>query len=160
MNKYLNWLVEDVLRTSKQTLVSDDEDGFVSRLRLQKAAYLLKRMGVEPFTKYEFNIYLRGPYSPELAKEYYGELGEEKEKPEITVEKLESLKWFVEHDEKWLEIASSILLILEDYPDISYDELFSLLRMSKPWVTREKLDQIYRELEERSLVGKQTVLVS
>lgn len=148
------------MRTSKQTLVSDDEDGFVSRLRLQKAAYLLKRMGVEPFTKYEFNIYLRGPYSPELAKEYYGELGEEKEKPEITVEKLESLKWFVEHDEKWLEIASSILLIFEDYPDISYDELFSLLRMSKPWVTREKLDQIYRELEERSLVGKQTVLVS
>jgi len=158
--KYLRWLIEDVLRIDGRALVSEDEAGFVSRLRLQKAAYLLKRMGVEPFTKYSFTIYLRGPYSPELAKEYYGEVGEEKEKPGITAEKLELLKWFVEHDEKWLEIASSILSILEDYPDISYDELFSLLRMSKPWITREKLDEIYRELEERSLVGKQTVLVS
>lgn len=160
MNKHLNWLVEDVLHTSKQTLVSDGEAGFVSRLRLQKAAYLLKRMGVEPFTKYQFNIYLRGPYSPELAREYYGELGDEKEEPETGVEKLATLKWFVEHDEKWLEIASSILSIVEDYPDISYDELFSLLKMSKPWVTREKFEKIYGELEERRLVGKQTILVS
>lgn len=157
--KNLSWLIE-FLDIHRDVLVSNSEEGFKARLKLQKAAYLLKRMGVEPFTKYEYSIYIKGPYSPELAKDYYSELEPANEVPKIEPEKLEVLWWFVKHDDRWLEIASSILHILEDYPGIDKEQLLSTLKMSKPWITLEEFDKVYRELEERKLVGNQTVLVS
>lgn len=151
------WLVKK-LGINKEALVSEGEEGFRSRLRLQKAAYLLKRMGVEPFKSYEFNIYLRGPYSPELAKTYYGELKDYSE-PDISDDKFDVFKWYMEHDDKWLEIASSILLILERYPDMGEKELLSLLKSSKPWVTEVEFREIYGELEGKGLVGKKQILL-
>ena len=37
-----------------------------NRLRVHKAAYLLHYLGVEPFSRDDFPIYIRGPFSPEL----------------------------------------------------------------------------------------------
>lgn len=41
------------------------------RFLIQKTVYLLKVLGYEPARKYEYNIYLNGPYSPDLATIYY-----------------------------------------------------------------------------------------
>ena len=41
------------------------------RIRLQKAVYLLKATGYPPAQKFEFNIYLNGPYSRDLTEVYY-----------------------------------------------------------------------------------------
>jgi uncharacterized protein YwgA len=46
-------------------------------LRVQKAVFLLKHLSIKPFTDYEFDMYLRGPYSPSLAEDYYGLKGVE-----------------------------------------------------------------------------------
>ncbi|HTS33458.1 MAG TPA: hypothetical protein VMI55_05930 [Thermoplasmata archaeon] len=43
----------------------------VQRLKLQKAVYLLKRLGYPSARRWSFGTYLNGPYSPELAKAYY-----------------------------------------------------------------------------------------
>ena len=44
---------------------------FDGRLRIQKAIYLLKSMGHPVARHYRYNMYLRGPYSPELTRDYY-----------------------------------------------------------------------------------------
>lgn len=45
---------------------------FSSRLRIQKSIYLLQAQGFSPSDrKYGFNNYIRGPYSPSLARDYY-----------------------------------------------------------------------------------------
>lgn len=44
-------------------------DKFNDRLMMQKGCFLLNHMGVSP--KYPFNMYIRGPYSSELANDYY-----------------------------------------------------------------------------------------
>jgi len=44
------------------------ESSFRARLRVQKAVYLLQALGFP--TGYEFSMYIRGPYSPELANDY------------------------------------------------------------------------------------------
>ena len=44
-------------------------DTFEDRLRLQKIIYIAKHFGIN--LGYSFNEYLRGPYSPELADDYY-----------------------------------------------------------------------------------------
>ena len=46
-----------------------DKDRFEHRLIAQKLVYLLKLKGVE--FAYPFRLYVRGPYSPDLAREYY-----------------------------------------------------------------------------------------
>ena len=61
------WLIE-FLKLSKEELLSEEDSR--GRLRVQKAAYLLKYPGVEPFTKYDFSLYIHGPNSPNLAREH------------------------------------------------------------------------------------------
>ncbi len=46
-----------------------DKDQFEHRLVAQKLVYLLKLKGVD--FAYPFHLYVRGPYSPDLAREYY-----------------------------------------------------------------------------------------
>jgi len=41
------------------------------RFTIQKTVYLLKRLGYPPAARYDYNIYLNGPYSPGLAEVYY-----------------------------------------------------------------------------------------
>jgi uncharacterized protein YwgA len=44
-------------------------DSLEARIRVQKAVYFLKRLGFD--LGYEFSLYYHGPYSPELAYDYY-----------------------------------------------------------------------------------------
>jgi len=53
---------------------------FQDRLVIQKAVYLLQRKGIG--SNFEYNLHVRGPYSPELTKEIYGH--------KSSVEKLET----------------------------------------------------------------------
>ncbi|MEM3693019.1 MAG: hypothetical protein QXI39_03245 [Candidatus Bathyarchaeia archaeon] len=127
------------------------------RLRLQKAVFLLKHLGIDPFTNYEFNLYIRGPYSPSLAREYYGissglDAKGLKPVPLNLGGKEDLLKWFVSKEEGWLEVASSILWIKERYPSISEKELFSILQLSKPWVNEEDFKGILKDLLSKSLL--------
>lgn len=41
------------------------------RFALQKTVYLLKRSRYPPAERFDYNIYLNGPYSPDLAQVYY-----------------------------------------------------------------------------------------
>jgi hypothetical protein len=45
-----------------------DEGG---RFRIQKTVYLLQRLGYAPAQRFGYNLYVRGPYSPDLTKCYY-----------------------------------------------------------------------------------------
>jgi len=46
-----------------------DKNNFEHRLIAQKMVYLLKQKGI--LFRYPYNLYVRGPYSPALASEYY-----------------------------------------------------------------------------------------
>jgi uncharacterized protein YwgA len=48
-----------------------DPRSFAGRLRIQKAIYLLRSMGHPVARHYSYNMYLRGPYSPQLTQDYY-----------------------------------------------------------------------------------------
>jgi uncharacterized protein YwgA len=125
------------------------------RLKVQKAAYLLKYLNVSPFNRYDFNLYIHGPYSPELAREYYNleignEIRAEDKMPEISNEHLELLRWFIDHDDRWLEIATSILIVREQYPELKYNDVYNILRSSKPWLTKEEYKKVYDELKSKT----------
>jgi uncharacterized protein YwgA len=56
---------------SEKTGREFDASTFGSRLRIQKSVYLLKSLGCPHVQRYSFSAYFRGPYSPDLAADYY-----------------------------------------------------------------------------------------
>lgn len=136
------WLI-DFLGLSKEKLANPDS--FNERLKFQKAVFLLKHLDFSPFRNYGFSMYLRGPYSPELAGDYYNLEGVSPVPIELG-DKKELLNWFVSHDMKWLEIASSIISITDSYREIPDSEIYDILHMSKPWVKKDDFQKIINEL--------------
>src|SRR5438309_1453676 len=110
---FLVALLQEMGYTSQEVIKNS---AFRHRLRVQKAAFLLNHLGIRPFTNYEFNIYLRGPYSPQLAREYYNLEGAEPSPLNLGAENRLLLSWFLSHNDTWLEVASSVLSIKERYP--------------------------------------------
>jgi uncharacterized protein YwgA len=125
---------------------------FNERLRVQKAVFLLKHLGIAPFTDYDFSLYVHGPYSPTLAADYY-DVAKVKAMPMKLEPRVETLlNWFASKDERWLEIASSIISIKEKYPRDKNDAIHPLLKMSKPWVDRGTFNSVMTELESQGAV--------
>ena len=113
------------------SIVKNHEDftlstNFDNRLRLQKVVYIITNK-THDFS-YPFSMYLRGPYSKELAKDYYSLIEKDSSESEETIsndgKKLaENLE---KKDNLWLEIASTYLMFLtsttKDYSTIRTKE--------------------------------------
>jgi len=63
-------------KLSESTGRNFDARDFWSRFRIQKSIYLLQAMGYPDPSCYRFSLYFKGPYSPDLAKDYYALDGE------------------------------------------------------------------------------------
>jgi uncharacterized protein YwgA len=144
----LAWLIDFLGLTVKELV---DPSSLEARLKVQKAVFLLKSLNVKPFSGYGFNLYIRGPYSPSLAADYYGLEGVSATPVDLSgLEK--TVRWFVSHDADWLEVASSIMSIKERYPEAKPEETYSVLSLSKPWVPRDFFTRTYRSLRDKGLL--------
>lgn len=124
---------------------------FNERLKVQKAVFLLKRLGVNPFTEYSFSLYLHGPYSSELAKDYYNLSESSSTAVQLGSNNKKILNWFTEKDDAWLEVASSIISVKERYAGVDKETIYSVLTLSKPWVTPEMFETVMSELTTKGL---------
>jgi len=129
------------IRTS--TLLSDGDDGIDARVRVQKVAYLIKRLGYD--IGFEFDLYYHGPYSGELAEaiECLAGLGD-RHVEELTALCLEagdcrSIRSIVERLSQYptatLEVASTIRSLLDslDYRG-DLNGAIDHVKFLKPWV--------------------------
>ena len=145
------WLVSELGFSPKQ--LQDKEIGFDDRLRVQKAAFLLNYLEVMPFYEFDFDMYLNGPYSTQLSREYYALSGIIPEEPKrLTRYEKEIVLWFNDHDSKWLEIASSIILVKKENKDFTRGMIYRILLVSKPWVEESVFETVYDELESKHLL--------
>lgn len=146
----VSWLIE-FLGLTPEKVVSPS--GFNARLRVQKAALLLKHLGVKPFTEFAYGLYLRGPYSTALSAAYYNIRGVSPSEPSIGEETKGILRWFASNDLTWLEVASSILSIRESHPRVSNPEVLLQLQLSKPWVTISYFTKVLSDLKSKGLLS-------
>jgi len=124
-----------------------DLEDFDSRLKLQKYVFLARKFGLD--LGYKFSMYIRGPYSPDLAQDYYN-------LPERGADIPDSFdrKGFLElvkgKDGAWLEAAATILMIYEDTSDLSW----AIERTSglKPWISKGRIEEIARDLDNAGLI--------
>jgi len=134
----------NTLGIKTSTLLSDGDDGIDARVRVQKIAYFLKRLGYN--ISFEFDLYYHGPYSGELAEaiECLARLGGGHVE-ELTVLCLRagdcrSIRSIVERLSQYptgiLEVASTIRSLL-DSPDYKGDLNGAIdhVKFLKPWVS-------------------------
>lgn len=107
-----------------------------SRINLQKYVYILNRFA-RTF-RYDYSSYIRGPYSPGLAKDYY-RLDEVDTEEQIDVP-VDFLNLVEDRSTRWLEIAATILMLKKRYDNDEIEELIEHVARNKdsssPFVRR------------------------
>jgi len=152
----------NTLGTKANTLLSDGDDGIDARVRVQKIAYFLKRLGYD--IGFEFDLYYHGPYSSELANtiELLAHLGDG-ELARLAVLCLEagecrSIRSTVERLARYptatLEVASTIRSLL-DSPDYRNDLNGAIdhVKFLKPWVSDDDIKDALSLLKSLGLLG-------
>jgi Uncharacterized conserved protein len=97
-----------------------NKDDFDHRIMLQKYVFIAKFLGWNH--RYSYNIYLRGPYSPNLADDYYS-LSDptpfENYNDYLKDMDLDEFKNVInEKDIPWLEIGTAILSLYDRYCEV------------------------------------------
>lgn len=136
------------------------KDVFDDRLILQKTIYLLQAFGLH--LGYFFNFYIRGPYSPQLARAGYRLSEIFDQCPIVKFVKPKSGGRFYQflqflgdrkRDPDWLERLASIHFICRVYPRLSKNEIFKILHGKQPHFTAEKLEEAWNYLERYGLLS-------
>jgi uncharacterized protein YwgA len=106
--------ISDSVDQSEENVIRFNRN-FDNRLRIQKIVFLIEKKTKE--FQYPYSLYLRGPYSKELAKEYYSlntDSYSESDEP-MSEESKKLANILSEKDNTWLEIASTIVMFSESY---------------------------------------------
>ncbi|WP_069806835.1 hypothetical protein [Vulcanisaeta thermophila] len=123
---------------------SDLLGSFDARLRVQKVIYLLNALGLGP--RYDFDLYLRGPYSRALADDYMAlaRLGDNeiralagyyKDDGELS----SALDMLSGASDAVLEVAATLHMLMtayrERYPGTTLSDVLDHLLFLKPWAS-------------------------
>jgi uncharacterized protein YwgA len=110
---------------------------FNDRLVMQKGCFLLNDMGVLP--SYNFSLYVRGPYSSELADDYYELMksGNFSADTYIDVEYIDKLSRIMRKGPSYLEAYSTMVLAREYNPNMSKREIEAFVCNMKPALKKE-----------------------
>ena len=112
-----------------------DVSNFNDRLTMQKGCYILNSWNYGP--KYKYGLYIRGPYSSELADDYYEikeDMGDYTDVPDEIVAKLSSI---FEKGLGYAEAYATVLLIKNNSPGASYDSIHRRALEVKPHLESE-----------------------
>ncbi len=121
---------------------------FNNRLKLQKFVFLAKQYGID--LGYNFNLYIRGPYSPLLAEDYY-RLSEEIEPIRVELPD-DFLRLIKNKSERWLELASTVVMVKNRYPSIDDEKIIKIVLGNKPFTNEKELKKIICKLRKHKAI--------
>lgn len=125
-------------------IMSFDKSRFKHRLRLQKYVFIARKFGFD--MSYNYSLYIHGPYSSNLADDYYRIDNFENKDPAKLDKRFVSL--VKNKDDEWLELAATIIMIKERHENISRDKLIDLVKTAKPVANKDELSTIILCLKE------------
>lgn len=112
-----------------------DVNDFNDRLTMQKGCYILNSWGFGP--RYRYGLYIRGPYSRELADDYYDlgdSIGDETDVPEEAIIKLRNI---FDKGLGYAEAFATVMLIIDNSPGASHEGIRRRALEIKPHLERE-----------------------
>ena len=105
-----------------------DVEKFSDRLAMQKSCYILNSWGYEPI--YRYSLYIRGPYSSELADDYYEMHGKVSGSTDVSESDLSRLKELYTKGLPYVEAYATVLLLNLRYVQ-KYDYIAAPTRSSR-----------------------------
>lgn len=124
-------------------ILSFNKKRFTHRLKLQKYVYIARNFGFK--APYNFSLYLHGPYSSSLADDYYA-IDDFQNEESIELDE-RFVKLVKNRSEKWLELASTVIMIRKRYANINRHKLIELVKTAKPYASTKKLEAVIRLLK-------------
>jgi hypothetical protein len=111
------------------------------RFLIQKTVYLAQALGLP--TDYVFTIYVAGPYSPQLACDYFAQankIGSLETNYDLNPEDMACLSKMkaccdLYKDLSLMECTSTVVYLMKDSSGITDDELFTCIRSLKPYLS-------------------------
>jgi uncharacterized protein YwgA len=136
-------------------LDSDEESNFDTRLKIQKYVYLAKYYGLD--MRYPYSMYLYGPYSSQLADDYYSVepfysqyFGMNHDNLPSSFRKSEFIDLVRGKDSNWLEVAATLLSLNKSFKDKK--SLLDRTANMKDHIPKEMIESILMELENKKLI--------
>ncbi len=118
-----------------------DIASYVWRFLIQKTVHLAQALGLR--TNYYFTVYVAGPYSPSLARDYYTypekvkALQTDYELTSNDKEILEKIKACCDlyRDLNLMECTSTVVYLMKEMPNLKDDDLFGRVKILKPYLS-------------------------
>ncbi len=111
---------------------------FDDRLAMQKGCYILNNWGYGP--KYKYGLYIRGPYSSELADDYY-ELSADASAPtDVSPEDIAKLSELFAKGLPFIEAYATVMLVKVNNPESSSDDIRDTALSIKPHLRDEVME--------------------
>lgn len=107
---------------------------FNDRLMMQKGCYILNSWGYGPM--YNFSLYIRGPYSPELADDYY-EMKDPGNYTAVPESRIVELAGIMGKGVRYTEAYATVLLVKDSNPNRSNETIFKQSLSIKPHLESE-----------------------
>lgn len=132
---------------------------FDGRLTLQKSIYLMQAFGI--YLGYNFSWYLRGPYSPRLARDGFAlqeiyrsvPIGSfEKKNIQSKFEKFLNFMKDKKKDSARLEIIASIHFLKKIHKNMSKSEILEKVKKKQVYFTKKQCEKVWNELKEIELI--------
>lgn len=130
-------------------IIDFDKNRFNHRLKVQKYVFIAQKFGFR--TDYNYSLYIHGPYSSNLADDYY-HIGDFRDREPMALNH-GFVRLVKNKSEEWLELAATILMIEKRYGNIDRNTLIRLVKTVKPFAEREHLMAIIRNLERSNCLG-------
>ena len=138
-----------------------DINKFEDRIKLQKYVFIGKFFGLKH--DYKYNMYIRGPYSSDLANDYYelGKLENDHYSPDLylNIEDFSSL--VKDKGVEWLESATTMLSLFSNYKSnykselnsTDFEKLMNDVGEIKHLISKNLIKQVCGELREYNLLN-------
>ena len=131
-------------------ILGESEEHLNNRLKIQKYVYLVKYYGLD--MHYDYNMYLHGPYSQQLAWDYYS-LAKNRQKYDNEMNVTIRDRFFElvgNRDLEWLEVASTLLSLCGNFKDRK--SLVDRTTNMKERIPIETIQSVLKELEHIKLI--------
>ena len=136
----------------KFDILGDTPFNFSNRFKIQKYVYFAKYFNCD--LGYDFNLYVHGPYSRQLADDYF-ELAENGTEEILDLPEEFDDKSFYElvenKDEKWLEAATTSLSLNSHFKNAN--SLLERVANMKPHISKEEIYYTILDLDRDKLLN-------
>lgn len=124
-----------IIAVSKACGHFPDVEKFSDRLAMQKGCYILNSWGYEP--AYRYGLYIRGPYSSELADDYYEMHGKVHGDTNVSESDLSRLKELYSKGLSYVEAYATVLLLKNSNPNVVSNKILDRALELKPHLEKE-----------------------